>query len=129
MSIYIALDVDNTIISHCYPNMNGRDLGSILWLLLIQEKFGAIFLLNSMREGPSAQIAIDWLTKRGIRIKAVNTRPGQEQWTKSPKCHADLYIDDRAVGTPLKKDGTIDWYAYGPMLIDAIESWQARQPN
>ena len=32
----------------------------------------------------------------------VNNNPAQERWSSSPKIYAHLYIDDAALGVPLK---------------------------
>lgn len=45
--------------------------------------------------------AIDWFRKNGIELYGVQTNPKQKIWTESPKSHADLMIDDTALGAPL----------------------------
>lgn len=122
--IWVGLDIDSTVISHCYDQMDGKDLGAIPWLRICQDKYGARFLIHSMRAGPSAEIAKQWLEERGIRIYGINSQPGQENWTASPKCFAQLYVDDRAVGTPLLPTGDINWQLYGPMVLGAVKRIQ-----
>lgn len=62
------------------------------------------------------QDAIDWFKENGIPLYGINENPKQKEWTSSPKIFATIYIDDAALGTPLKydKDGAlsrpyVDW--------------------
>ena len=50
------------------------------------------------------QDAIDWFKKNGISLWGINENPKQKEWTSSPKVYANIYIDDAALGTPLKYD-------------------------
>jgi hypothetical protein len=43
-----------------------------------------------------------WFAQKGIPLYGVNTNPTQFRWTKSKKAYANLYIDDAALGIPLK---------------------------
>lgn len=127
--IWVGLDIDSTVITHCYPGMDGKDIGAIPWLLHCEHKFKVKYLIHSMRSGESAEIAKAWLETKGLTIHGINKQPGQEKWTDSPKCYAHLYVDDRGVGTPLRNDGCIDWQRFGPMVCSAVEKlWLERQP-
>jgi hypothetical protein len=48
-----------------------------------------------------------------VELYAVNGNPSQYGWTNSKKVYANLYIDDAALGVPLKFDetgrGYVDW--------------------
>lgn len=53
------------------------------------------------------------------KLITVNERPNQHEYSASPKVDADLYIDDKALGCPLVKEGGrtfVDWYAVEAML-------------
>lgn len=118
--LYIGLDVDNTILTHCYPGIGGRDLGAVPWLVQAQQKYPVRYLLNTMRSGSSATIVLPWLRERGVPIAGVNKHPDQHQWTASPKCYCHLYVDDRAVGVPLLNDGGINWEVFGPVFLQTV---------
>ena len=49
-----------------------------------------------------SQDAIDWFKKHDIPLFGVNENPTQKDWTSSPKPYAHIYIDDAALGVPLK---------------------------
>ena len=77
-------------------------------------------MLCTMRDGEDLELAKQWLEERGVPVWAMNRNPTQD-WTASPKPHAHYYIDDRAVGVPLRKDRCIDWDLFGPILIAQLE--------
>ena len=60
-----------------------------------------------MRDRDTLKDAINWFAENNIPLYAVNNNPSQRKWTKSPKVFAHLYIDDAALGTPLKFDENI----------------------
>lgn len=69
------------------------------------------------------QDAIDWFEKNGIPLWGINENPKQKEWTSSPKIFANIYIDDAALGMPLKldEDGHIsrpyvDWNRVSTLL-------------
>ena len=57
-----------------------------------------------MRSGATLSEAVEYLMTHGIEIHGVNEDPGQREWTASPKPFGNLYIDDAALGCPLKFD-------------------------
>ncbi len=126
-TIYVGLDVDATIIRHCYPHMDGRDLGAIPWLKRLINEFNVVFILNTMRSGNSTVLAIEWLAERGIPIGYAGRHPTQSEWTTSSKAHCHVYIDDRNAGCPLDDEGSIDWDIYGPMVITTVQSLAERR--
>jgi hypothetical protein len=63
---------------------------------------GHRLILFTMRSGSKLDAAVRWFKERKIELWAVNNNPEQKSWTESVKVHADLYIDDSAVGCPLK---------------------------
>jgi hypothetical protein len=113
---YIVLDFDGTVVKHRYPDI-GEDIGAAPILRRLV-KNGHSLLLNTMRsrncEGiDTLQPAIDWFVNEGIPLYGINENPSQKSWTSSPKVYGNIYIDDAAMGAPLKADAGappfIDW--------------------
>ena len=97
----IAVDFDGTCVTHEYPKI-GRDIGAVPVLMdLTNNKHKLI--LWTMRSGPELKAAVDWFKIIGIPLWGINTNPEQHEWTNSPKAYAELYIDDAALGIPLKR--------------------------
>ena len=77
-----------------------------------------------MRSGKELQDAVTWFQNNAIPLYGVNKNPTQESWTQSPKCYADLYIDDAALGTPLIYSGhskdfpNVDWEKVRDLLVE-----------
>ena len=104
---YIVLDFDGTVVKHRYPAVGG-DIGAVPVLERLVRN-GHKLLLNTMRgrnsEGvDTLQPAIDWFAARNIPLYGVNENPSQKEWTSSPKVYGHIYIDDAALGSPLKQD-------------------------
>ena len=136
----IAVDFDGTCVSHEFP-LVGNDIGSvqvlkklvdaghnlILWTMRSDKK-------NVSKEGPIQENrdlsldyltqAIEWFKTNDIKLYGIQRNPTQDRWTTSPKCFAEIYIDDAALGCPLKYDESIsgrpfvDWAEVEKMLID-----------
>ena len=109
----IVLDFDGTVVKHAYPAV-GEDIGAVPVLKRLVAN-GCNLLLNTMRSHDSAgvdtlQPALDWFEARGLPLYGVNENPTQKEWTSSPKVYGNLYIDDGALGAPLKVDAK--GYAY-----------------
>ena len=112
----IVLDFDGTVVKHAYPAV-GEDIGAVPVLKRLVAN-GCNLLLSTMRSHDSAgvdtlQPAIDWFEARGLPLYGVNENPTQKEWTSSPKVYGNLYIDDGALGAPLKADANggayMDW--------------------
>ena len=102
----------------------GDDLGAIPWLKQVLDEFPQVrILLNTMRDGEDLELARAWLEERGIPVWAMNHNPRQDLWTTSSKAYAHVYVDDRAVGTPLREDRCIDWARFGPLLLDWLRGY------
>jgi hypothetical protein len=99
--IKIAIDFDGTCVTHDYPEV-GKDIGAVPVLKRLAAA-GHRLILNTMRCGKELQDAADWFKANGIPLYGVNEDPGQKEWTQSPKVFANLYIDDAALGVPLKQ--------------------------
>lgn len=127
----IAVDFDGTCVTHEFPKV-GKDIGAVPILKELIEK-GHKIILYTMRSHPyknnqgktlsveivyndTLQDAIDWFKGNEIPLWGINENPKQKEWTSSPKIYANIYIDDAALGTPLRydKDDTlsrpyVDW--------------------
>lgn len=106
---YIVLDFDGTVVKHRYPAV-GEDIGAVPVLKKLV-KNGHHLLLNTMRSRDSdgvdtLQPAIDWFAANGIPLYGINENKSQKEWTTSPKVYGNIYIDDAALGAPLKLDTT-----------------------
>ena len=114
----IAIDFDGTVVMHRYPAIGLDVPGAVRTLKKLVEN-GHKLILYTMRHGKELEEACQWFFDRGIPLYAVNENPQQKSWTKSPKCYADLYIDDAAFNCPLMYDtgvkniketrGYVDW--------------------
>lgn len=113
---YIVIDFDGTVVKHRYPAV-GDDIGAVSVLHMLVQN-GHKLILNTMRSRNSdgadtLQPAIEWFSSKGIPLYGVNENPSQKQWTASPKVYGNIYIDDGALGAPLKIDEAgipfIDW--------------------
>lgn len=101
-----AIDFDGTCVTHEYPRV-GKSIGAEKVLRALVES-GHKIILYTMRSHraddgvDTLQEAVDWFKKNGIELYGVNENPTQVLWTDSPKPYANLYIDDSALGCPLK---------------------------
>lgn len=109
----IAIDFDGTCVEHDYPSV-GLDVEGAVDTLRALNKKGHRLILYTMRSGAKLDAALRWFKERGIELWAVNENPEQKSWTESVKVYAHYYIDDSALGCPIKFiDGAqrpvIDW--------------------
>ena len=117
--MYIAVDFDGTCVTNEYPKV-GKDIGAVPVLKKLTDS-GHKIILNTMRSGKELADAIKWFIDNDIPLFGANENPTQKSWTTSPKVHANLYIDDAALGCPLKMDSNlsdrpfVDW--------EVIERW------
>jgi hypothetical protein len=132
----IAVDFDGTCTTHDFPDV-GRDIGAQAVLKALIEK-GHKLILFTMRanvEDPRSEMpeilkeggnyldhAVKWFSDNDIPLHGIQSNPNQKSWTSSPKCYAHLYIDDAALGCPLRHDFMIsnkpyvDWEKVQVML-------------
>ena len=134
----IAIDFDGTCVAHDFP-LVGKDIGAIPVLKkLIQHGHNLIlFTMRSDVEKPVSDNpaiiaiggkylseAIEWFYLNGIPLWGIQTNPEQSSWTTSPKAFAHIYIDDSALGCPLKYDpkvsnkAFVDWGKVEQLLLD-----------
>ena len=118
--VVIAVDFDGTCVTHDYPYI-GSDIGAVPVLRELVDA-GYNLVLNTMRSGRLEKDAVKWFKENNIPLYGVNCNPDQKSWTSSPKVFADLYIDDAALGIPLKTSQTstrpfVDWVAVRELLV------------
>lgn len=115
----IAVDFDGTCVEHEYPYI-GKDIGAVPVLRELVNA-GHKLILYTMRDEDTLFDAVDWFAEKKIPLFGVNVNPDQKYWTKSPKPDANLYIDDRALGIPLRKTlgkaPCVDWERVRVMLV------------
>lgn len=115
----ICIDFDGTCVTHSYPVV-GKNIGAQTVLEKLVQN-GHNLILFTMRSGEQLLDASDWFYKNQIPLYGINKNPLQENWTSSPKAYGQLYIDDAALGCPLKVDNNIssrpfvDW--------ELVEQW------
>lgn len=118
----IAIDFDGTCVTHEFPAV-GKDIGAapVLRKLVENGHKLIVFTMRADRElhketghpdildvtGTFLTDALKWFSKNGIELHGIQTNPTQCNWTTSPKCYAHLYLDDAALGAPLKTDPEI----------------------
>lgn len=114
--MYICIDFDGTCVTHEFPSI-GKDIGAIPVLKELVNK-GHKLILFTMRSnmkdvksldynihsqsGNYLDEAVEWFKNNKIPLYGINVNPDQITWTESPKAYGHLYIDDAALGVPLK---------------------------
>ena len=101
----IAIDFDGTCVTNDYPYI-GKGIGAVPVLKKIVEK-GHRIILYTMRDNERLKDAEQWFESNNIPLWGVNNNPEQKKWSSSPKIYAHLYIDDAALGVPLKMNKKI----------------------
>ena len=96
-----CVDFDGTCVMHEYPKV-GDDVPNAVNVLKKLNENQVKLILWTIRSGEYLQDAVNWFIERDIEIWAVNKNPQQRFWSKSPKAYAPVYIDDAALGCPLK---------------------------
>jgi len=135
----VCIDFDGSVVTHEFPKV-GKDIGAVPVLKKLIEN-GHQLILFTMRSnvddntGYSIEVpeilngnfltdAVNWYEDNGIELYGINENPTQKTWTKSPKAYAQLYIDDAALGCPLKIDKNlsdrpfVNWVKVEEMLIN-----------
>lgn len=109
MDVIIAVDFDGTVVKHKYPSVGDTIEGAVETLKKITEK-GHKIVLWTMRHGKELEDAVRWYEGHNIPLFGINNNPDQKSWTESPKAYAHFYIDDSALGCPLKFDKEMNWH-------------------
>lgn len=129
--ITIAVDFDGTIAEHRYPDIGRPVPGALAWLERFRSEECRLILLT-MRGGVHLAEAVGWCRQHGITFDHVNENPSQRKWTDSQKVYAHLYIDDAAVGCPLRESAEmgaramVDWSIVGPHVLRVLEERRSR---
>ena len=124
-NMIIGIDFDGTCVTHDYPRV-GKDIGAVPVLKKLTDK-GHLLILNTMRSCDELSDAVQWFIDNDIPLYGANENPTQKSWTSSPKVYAQLYIDDAALGCPLKMDLNlsnrpfVDWEMIKFLLTDYLE--------
>ena len=104
-NLIICVDFDGTCVTHEYPNI-GKEIGATEVLKQLTD-MGHNIILFTMRSDKELQDSVNWFEERNIPLFGINENPEQHTWTQSPKPYAHLYIDDAALGCPIKYDPTL----------------------
>jgi len=117
---WIALDFDGTVVTHEFPDV-GKDVPYCVEVLKRLEANGVKIILWTMRSEGYLVDALDWFRSKNIELWAVNDNPAQVAWTNSRKVYAPIYIDDAALGCPLKESYSggrpmVDWWSIEKLL-------------
>jgi hypothetical protein len=110
---------------HEYPKI-GEDVPNAVEVLKKLNENQVKIILWTIRSGEFLQDAVNWFIERDIELWAINKNPQQRFWSKSPKAYAPVYIDDAALGCPLKlplNDNSrpfADWFEI-EMLLKEID--------
>lgn len=131
-SIKIAVDFDGTCVTHDFPAV-GKEIGaaSVLRELVANGHELILFTMRSDQKTHGADTskdylshAVGWFNANGIPLYGIQCDPKQESWTTSPKAYANMYIDDAALGCPLRSDPNlsdkpfVDWSAVRDLLLE-----------
>lgn len=106
----IAIDFDGTCVTHDYPDV-GKDIGAVPVLKELIKNDHHLMLWTMRGNKPvenrnTLREAVNWFEENNIPLWGINENPEQTsvKWTNSNKQYAALYIDDAALGCPLKED-------------------------
>lgn len=100
--LIFCIDFDGTCVTHEYPNV-GKDVGAVPVLKRLVDA-GHNLILWTVRSGDGLLQAEKWFEENDLPLYGSNKNPGQSTWSKSPKAHANAFIDDAALGCPLIED-------------------------
>ncbi|SHG59977.1 BT0820 family HAD-type phosphatase [Winogradskyella jejuensis] len=113
--LILAIDFDGTIVEDAYPNIGKPQIFAFETLKRLQDD-GHRLILWTYRDGKKLEEAVAFCKENGIEFYAVNKSFPEEQFSKerSPKIHADFFIDDRNIG------GFIGWGKVYQMITNEI---------
>ena len=123
----IAIDFDGTCVTNEFPRV-GIDIGAVPILKKLTDN-GHKLILFTMRSnrndnnpiedkniqnvtGQFLDDAVNWFKQNNIPLYGIQTNPTQTEWTTSPKAYAQLYIDEAALGCPIKYDTEVSRNAF-----------------
>ncbi len=108
-----GIDFDGPCVEHKYPDI-GINVPFAVSSLNMLAGDGHQLILWTMRSDEPLDHAVHWFNENNIELFGINGNPSQHNWTDSPKAYCHQYIDDAAVGCPLR-DGIqgprkmVDW--------------------
>jgi hypothetical protein len=117
----LAIDFDGTAVTHDYPEV-GKEIGASFVLKELVQN-GHQLILWTMRSGKELEDAVNWFKENDIPLYGIQRNPTQDSWTDSPKCYAQIYIDDAALGCPLYRNPSlsdrpfVDWTEVREILV------------
>lgn len=113
--LILAIDFDGTIVEDAYPNIGKPQLFAFETLKRLQSD-GHRLILWTYRDGKKLLEAVVFCKENGIEFYAVNKSFPEEQFSKdrSPKIHADYFIDDRNIG------GFVGWGKVYQLITNEI---------
>lgn len=125
-NLVIAIDFDASCVTFDYPKI-GKDIGAVPVLKKLVESGHKIMLWTMRGNKPgntTLDDAINWFKENEIELWGINENPDQKVtgWTNSNKQHANIYIDDAALGCPLIYNKNfhsrpyVDWVRVDKML-------------
>jgi hypothetical protein len=117
----VAVDFDGTCVTYAFPGV-GEDIGAVPVLRELCSK-GHKIILHTMRGEHFLPPAVQWFKDNDIPLYGINDNPSQHSWTDSGKVFAHVYIDDAALGAPVKRSAVspypyIDWDLVRQWLVD-----------
>lgn len=139
----IAVDFDGTLVTHQFPKIGVELPYAIRVLQKLQQKGHKVFLWT-MRGHPDTKMfghtvhidgkdcgdyieqdtlqeALDWCKERGLEFDGVNESPAQ--FSTSNKQYAKVYIDDAALGCPLRVYPELDKSSMVAVDWERIAVW------
>ena len=122
MECIIAIDFDGTIVTHDYPRV-GKPIPLAKEVINMLTNNGHLCFLWTMRDNETLEAAKKYCKDNGIMLCNYNMSP--DQFSDSPKQYATIYIDDAALGCPLRYDSDmsrrpyVDWYRVAGMLTNS----------
>lgn len=125
----IAVDFDGTIVKHRFPYIGEEVPEAFQWLKRFQHMGAELFLWtvrgpDHQQFGDGLTDAVEFCRSKGIEFAGINHNPNCAIKTGSPKIHADVFIDDAALGCPLVtrigEPPYVDWTRVGPRVAALI---------
>ncbi|MDR2207162.1 MAG: hypothetical protein LBE36_13520 [Flavobacteriaceae bacterium] len=129
-SLIIGVDFDGTCVTHEFPKI-GKEIGAVPVLKRLVENGHRIILYTMRSDSENVETddynihnkagkyltdAVNWFKENDIPLFGINENPEQKSWTTSPKPYCHIYIDDAALGCPIKSNEMIssrpfvDWF-------------------
>ena len=118
-NLCIAVDFDGTIVDHQTQQKDGEWTTELVANYLAIDtlkdlvKKGHKLILWTCRTGATLRQAVQYLDAHDVQLTGVNENPVIDMASYSPKVFCNIYIDDAAIGCPLKPGNgerpVVDW--------------------